>query len=237
MKSLRLDRFLANLGCGSRSEVKQKIRAGKVRVNDLTIKDEASQVDPERDLVIFCGDRVYYQEYIYLMLNKPAGVITATCDDNEPTVIDLIDRRYCHKGIFPVGRLDKDTEGLLLLTNHGELGHQLLSPKKHVPKQYYVKVEGELTVSDQQMFKTGITLEENFITLPAELEIISAGTQSEASVIIYEGKFHQIKRMFQAIGKRVIYLKRVTMGGLTLDPLLNPGEYRELTPAELQSIL
>lgn len=208
---MRLDRFLSNMGCGSRNEVKKLIRAGKVTVNDLVLKDEAAQLNPDLDRVTCLGEPVLYRQYIYLMLNKPAGVLSATEDSRDQTVLDLIDPKYYNKRIFPVGRLDKDTEGLLILTNNGDLGHQLLSPKKHVPKRYYAKVEGEITPEDQQAFREGIQLDPDFRTLPAELEITKQGNPSEVIVVIHEGKFHQIKRMFQALGKKVVYLKRTAM--------------------------
>ncbi len=234
---MRLDRFLANMGCGSRSEVKQLIRSGKVAVNDRIIRDDAYQVFENKDQIYFEGRLIAYRQYIYLMLNKPAGVISATDDLKERTVLDLIDPKYYNKGVFPVGRLDKDTEGLLLLTNDGELGHKLLSPKKHVPKQYFAKVEGEIIPEEFQSFKDGVTLDDGYRCLPAELELLKSGTPNEVLITIHEGKFHQIKRMFQALSKKVVYLKRLSMGGLKLDPDLNPGEYRELTDYEVGKLM
>ncbi|MGE5581708.1 MAG: pseudouridine synthase [Bacillota bacterium] len=230
---MRLDRFLANMGCGSRSEVKKFIRSGKVAVNQQIIKDEGFQVAESRDQVVYNGELVHYQQFIYLMLNKPAGVVSATEDPKERTVLDLLDFKDRRKDIFPVGRLDKDTEGLLLLTDDGELGHRLLAPKKHVPKRYFAKVDGEITVGDFQAFQEGILLDDGYRTLPAELRLLKNGDPNEVTVIIHEGKFHQIKRMFQALGKRVLYLKREAMGKLELDPDLGPGEYRQLTAKEV----
>lgn len=234
---MRLDRFLSNMGCGSRNEVKKLIRSGNVTVNNHIIKDDAAQITPDLDQVTCLGESVRYRQFIYLMLNKPVGVLSATEDSAERTVLDLIDRKYHNKGVFPVGRLDKDTEGLLILTNDGELGHKLLSPKKHVPKRYYAQVEGEITPEDQQAFREGIQLEPDFRTLPAELEIMKVGGISEVMVVIHEGKFHQIKRMFLALGKRVVYLKRMAMGNLQLDPGLDFGEYRELTGEEIRVLV
>jgi len=230
---MRLDRFLANMGCGSRSEVKKAIKGGRVSLNGLTTGDPGAQLDPAADQVVFNGESVIYQKYIYLMLNKPAGVISATTAARTKTVLDLIDTRYQNKGLYPVGRLDKDTEGLLILTNDGELGHQLLTPKKHVYKKYYAKMNGEVTPTDQEAFADGVLLENHYRTLPAKLEIIVAGPVSEVFVWIREGKFHQIKKMFRISGKTVIYLKRLAMGNLTLDASLGPGEYRELAAAEI----
>ena len=230
---MRLDRFLAHMGYGSRKEVRQIIKSGKVTINGLTVKEESTSLQPGNDQVICQNELVNYREFIYLMLNKPAGVISATEDSRERTVLDLLAPQYLHKELFPVGRLDKDTEGLLILTNNGPLGHRLLSPKKHVPKQYYARIWGEVSSVDQQAFQQGILLEDSYQTLPAELEIIRAGEISEVMVVLHEGKFHQIKRMFQALDKRVLYLKRLSMGGIRLDPGLALGEYRELTAAEV----
>lgn len=230
---MRLDRFLANMGCGSRSEVKRLIRAGEVAVNDKIIRDDGCQVAESHDTITCRGELIRYREFIYLMLNKPAGVISATDDDRDRTVLDLIDPRYRNKGIFPVGRLDKDTEGLLILTNNGDLGHQLLSPRKHIPKRYLALVTGEIQAADFDAFRDGIILDDGYRTLPAELELLGGGRRSEVRVTIHEGKFHQIKRMFQALDKQVVYLKRIAMGALELDPGLDLGEYRELTDQEV----
>lgn len=230
---MRLDRYLANMGCGSRTEVKRMIRSGKVTVNDRSIRDESFQINPGSDLIVCWGREVAYREHIYLMLNKPAGVVSATEDLKEKTVLDLIDPKYHNKGIFPVGRLDKDTEGLLILTNNGELGHKLLSPKKKVPKRYYAKVTGTIGPEDIEAFDKGIVLDDGYRTMPAELRLLQAGDPNEVLVVIEEGKYHQIKRMFQALGKRVVYLKRLAMGELILDPNLEKGAYRELTEEEI----
>ena len=230
---MRLDRYLANMGCGSRTEVKRLIRSGNVTVNAQPVKDESFQIDPGVDLVVCWGREVVYREYIYLMLNKPAGVVSATEDLKEKTVLDLIDPKYHNKGLFPVGRLDKDTEGLLILTNNGELGHKLLSPKKKVPKRYYARVTGIIGPEDFEAFRKGILLDDGYRTMPAELKLLRAGDPNEVMVVIQEGKYHQIKRMFQALGKRVVYLKRLAMGELTLDPDLKSGAYRELTEEEI----
>ncbi len=230
---MRLDRYLANMGCGSRTEVRKLVRSGNVTVNEQSVKDESFQINPGVDVVVCWGAEVAYREHIYLMLNKPAGVVSATEDPKERTVLDLIDPKYLNKGVFPVGRLDKDTEGLLILTNNGDLGHKLLSPKKKVPKRYYAKVSGRIGPEDFKSFRTGIILDDGYQTMPAELELLQAGDPNEVLVVIQEGKYHQIKRMFQALDKQVVYLKRVAMGGLTLDPNLKNGAYRELTDEEI----
>lgn len=230
---MRLDRYLANMGCGSRTQVKRMIRSGNVTVNAQSVKDEAFQIDPGVDLIVCWGREVAYREHIYLMLNKPAGVVSATKDLKERTVLDLLDPKYHNKGVFPVGRLDKDTEGLLILTNNGELGHKLLSPRKKVPKSYFAKITGTIGPEDFESFRNGIVLDDGYRTIPAKLQLLKPGDPNEVLVVIKEGKYHQIKRMFQALGKRVVYLKRLAMGELVLDPNLDNGAYRELTEEEI----
>jgi 16S rRNA pseudouridine516 synthase len=234
---MRLDRFLAGQGEGSRSEVRRLIRSGAVRLNGAVIRDDAAPVDPGRDLCLVSGREVRYREYIYLMLHKPAGVISATEDRRSPTVLDLLGAGYRKNELFPVGRLDKDTEGLLLLTNHGELGHRLLAPKKHVPKRYFAILDGNCGEAEQAIFQEGVGLEDGFLCRPAKLEIPDPQHSTEVQVVIVEGKFHQIKRMFAAVGKTVIYLKRLSMGSLELDEKLQPGQYRELTDGEIGELL
>lgn len=238
---MRLDRFLANMGCGSRNEVKQLLRSGKVSVNGERIKDGSRHIVPQQDRIVCLDQWIRYREFIYLMLNKPAGVVSATEDSRERTVLDLVDGKYHNKGLYPVGRLDKDTEGLLILTNDGDLGHRLLAPKKHVSKRYYAKVAGEVGIPEMEAFQTGIVLEDGYRTMPARLEVLNSafGPEgiSEVIIEIYEGKFHQIKRMMQALGKQVNYLKRITMGNLTLDPTLTPGEYREISEDEIDMLM
>jgi 16S rRNA pseudouridine516 synthase len=230
LKTLRLDRWLANMGCGRRNEVKRLLKSGRVT------REAQIQVAPDWDQVTLDGALVLYRQYLYLMLHKPAGVISATEDRRERTALDLVAAPYREKGLFPVGRLDKDAEGLLLLTNNGPLGRQLLSPKKHVVKNYFVRVAGRVTPDDQAAFRQGIALDDGYRTLPAELTILSSGEISEVNVALREGKFHQIKRMFQALGKKALYLRRFFMGPLVLDEWLGPGEYRELTGAEIATL-
>lgn len=225
--------MLANLGYGSRKEVKKLLKDGAVLVNGTLIKDAKEHVNPDEDTVTIHGEEAVYREFIYLMMNKPPGVISATEDHREETVIDLLEIEDAVFQPFPVGRLDKDTEGLLLLTNDGQLAHQLLSPKKHVPKTYFAVVEGEVNDADIEAFKEGVTLDDGYETKPGYLKILKAGTTSDIELTITEGKFHQVKRMFAARGKRVIYLKRLSMGKLQLDETLELGEYRELTEEEV----
>lgn len=224
---LRLDKLLADMGYGTRSEIKKEIAKGGVTVNGTVMKKPEAKIDTERDIVCIKGEKAVYARYEYFMLNKPAGVVSATMDRRERTVLDLIEDKK-RDDLFPVGRLDKDTEGLLLITNNGELAHQLLSPKKHVDKVYFARVRGTVTEEDIKMFSEGLDIGDEKKTLPAQLSILSSGEISETRITIREGRFHQIKRMFAAVGKEVVYLKRLGMGTLTLDESLAPGEYRRL---------
>ena len=233
---MRLDKLLANMGYGSRKEVKAMLKQKAVRVDDVVVKDSSIHVDPVKQVVTVFGERVEYVEFIYLMMHKPQGVISATEDKHDRTVIDLLDPLDQHFEPFPVGRLDKDTEGLLLITNDGQLAHNLLSPKKHVPKWYYAKIDGVVTEADIEAFKQGVTLDDGYHTKPGELKILASGEQSEIELMIQEGKFHQVKRMFEAVGKKVTYLKRLSMGSLKLDQKLPLGEYRPLTAEELDAL-
>lgn len=234
---MRLDKLLANMGYGTRKEVKVLLKQKTVTVDGDVVKDSAMHVDPEKQNVSVFGERVEYVEFIYVMMNKPPGVISATEDKFDQTVIDLLDPYFQNFEPFPVGRLDKDTEGLLLITNDGNLTHNLLSPKKHVPKWYYAKIDGVVTETDIEAFAQGITLDDGYHTKPGELKILTSGEQSEIELMIQEGKFHQVKRMFEAVGKAVTYLKRLSMGPLALDEELALGDYRELTKEELASLL
>lgn len=219
--------------------MKKTVKNGFIEVNGIRVKDSGMQVDPEQDEITVSGGKIVYREFVYLLLNKPQGVVSATEDNRDRTVVDLLGEAYAPFDVFPVGRLDKDTEGLLLLTNDGKLAHNLLSPRKHVPKTYYAKVEGLAGEADKQAFEAGVELDDGYVTMPAQLRVLTCDTtadppRSEIELTIQEGKFHQVKRMFQAVGKRVIYLKRISMGPLQLDPNLGLGEYRELTREELE---
>ncbi|WP_151736232.1 pseudouridine synthase ['Paenibacillus yunnanensis' Narsing Rao et al. 2020] len=237
-KKLRIDKVLSHMGIGSRSDIRKLAKQGLVSVNGKVVKDSGAHVDPYRDELEVRGERVVYREYIYLMMNKPAGVLSATEDKRDRTVLDLLRPEQVQFEPFPVGRLDKDTVGLLLLTNDGQLAHELLSPRKHVPKTYEATVEGEVDAEDVAAFAAGVELDDGYVTQPAQLTILSRerGTKtiSYISLTITEGKFHQVKRMFQAVGKKVVFLKRVSMGALQLDERLAPGSYRELTEEELK---
>lgn len=236
MCAMRLDKFLAEVGLGSRKEVKQLIKKGQITVNQQIEKSDKRQVDPEKDRIEFQEEVLHYQEYYYYLLHKPAGVVSATEDNRDQTVMDLFSAKDYRSDLFPVGRLDKDTEGLLLITNDGKLAHELLSPKKHVEKEYLAEVSGVMTDDDQKQFTEGIVLDGE-LTLPAELFIDEVTEEtSVVRIILHEGKFHQVKRMVKACGKEVTYLKRIRMGDLTLPKALNKGTYRPLTEEELQML-
>lgn len=231
---MRVDKLLSNMGIGSRKEVKDYIKKGLVKVNGKTVQKPTEQVDPEVDEVFFDDDEIAYEKYVYIMLNKPKDVISATEGHGTKTVVDLLEEKYKNRGVFPAGRLDKDTEGLILLTNDGRLAHNLLSPKKGIIKKYYAKVDNKLDDKDIQKFKSGIYLSsEQYLTMPAELEIIS---DYECFVYIREGKYHQVKRMLASCGKEVTYLKRISMGPLVLDESLELGHYRKLSDSELEAL-
>ena len=232
---MRLDKCLADCGLGTRSEVKSLLKAKRITVNGKVVTNGKVQVDPEMDEILFDDEKIQYEEFVYIMMNKPKGVVSATEDNLHKTVLDLIDPVYFKKGVFPVGRLDIDTHGLLLLTNDGELAHRLLSPKKHVTKIYQARVEGVMTAEDVTAFEKGIVLSDGTECMPARLDILST-TQDESVVQIHlkEGKFHQVKRMVKACGKTVVDLQRLTMGPLRLDKELALGESRPLTEEERQ---
>lgn len=230
---MRLDKYLAQMGAGTRSELKKAIRAGRVTVNGVPVKDASAHVR-EEDEICLGGQKIAYEQYVYYMMNKPAGVISATDDPRQRTVLDLIEGQQ-RKGLFPVGRLDKDTEGLLLITNDGELAHRLLSPKHHVDKVYFARLDGPVGMAERRLFGEGLKVDETLTAMPADLQIL--GPQSEVKVTIREGKFHQVKRMFAAVGREVLYLKRLSMGPLTLDESLAPGAYRRLTQEEESAIM
>lgn len=230
---MRLDKYLGNMGCGTRKELKLMIKKGKANVNGKVEKDPGKHVNPDVDQVTFLGQEIGFKPLVYIMLNKPDGFVSATEDSRERTVLELIDG-YEHYELFPVGRLDKDTEGLLILSNDGKMAHNILSPKKHVPKTYYAVIDGKVTDADVKAFKKGVTLEDGYETMPADLTVLKSDWESEIELIIMEGKYHQVKRMFESVGKSVTYLKRTQMGALQLDETLGLGEYRELIQEELE---
>ena len=236
---MRLDKFLVACAVGSRTEVKNLLKAGRVTVNGKKEKSAKLQINEDRDKICFDGQKLEYEEFVYYMINKPKGVISATEDPKHRTVLDLLDDLARSKEVFPVGRLDIDTHGLLLLTNDGQLAHALLSPKRHVDKTYLAQVKGMMTQEDVETFAEGIPLKD-FTCQPAKLELVSVDTEKEESLVrvtIAEGKFHQVKRMVAYCGKEVVDLQRLTMGTLTLDEDLKRGEWRRLSKEELEGLL
>ena len=237
-RQMRLDKYLAQMSVGTRSEVKKIIKSDRVFVNGIVANQPGQKVQPS-DRVMVDGQQILYTEYEYYMLNKPQGYVSAVKDNTAPTVVSLIHGSK-KEGLFPVGRLDKDTEGLLLITNNGKLAHELLSPKKHVWKTYLVKVQGKVEEADIRQWEQGVDIGDEEKTLPAKARRLESQEESEFSWLelsIREGRYHQVKRMVAAVGKTVVYLKRLSMGSLWLDEELEPGEYRKLTPEEEQSFI
>lgn len=232
MAKVRLDKLLGHMGLGTRKELKAVFKAGRVALDGQVVRDPGQAVDPAEATVTVDGEPLRYQAHFYVLLHKPGGVITATEDPRQPTVLDLLPDALRHRDLFPVGRLDKDTEGLLLLTTDGELAHRLLSPRWHQPKRYLARVDSPLDPEDPAAFASGITLDDGYVTMPGELEITGA---QEGIVTIHEGKYHQVKRMFAARGKQVVYLKRLSMGPLGLGDL-RLGEARRLTENEVTAL-
>lgn len=233
-KLMRLDKYLAEMNKGSRTQIKDAAKKGRIQVNGVPEKKTERKIDPETDEVSFDGQLVSYRAMEYIMLYKPQGVISATEDKRHKTVIDLLSGEN-RSDLFPVGRLDIDTEGLLLLTNDGDLTHRLLAPGKHVDKVYYARIEGALPETAAEQMAAGLTLTDGTPVMPGRLEILKKEEENaEILLTIQEGKFHQVKRMFEALGCRVVFLKRLSMGSLKLDPKLKPGEYRALTAEELE---
>ena len=273
--TIRLDKMLGNLGYGTRSGIRLLVKQGAVTVNNQLAKDPGMQINPRSDIVILDGKTIQYRDTVYVMLHKPAGVVSATEDSRDRTVLDLLDSEITALAPFPVGRLDKDTEGLLLLMTDGKLAHELLSPKKHVPKTYRALVAGAVGDSEAKVFAQGVTLDDGYVTMPAQLKVLSAALTPEEALegstsdsdefreelrtamrlarrnpttdytslplswielTIHEGKFHQVKRMFEAVGHKVLYLRRVSMGPIKLDPALAPGQWRELSEDEVEGL-
>ena len=236
MEKQRLDKIIASTGRWSRREVKNLVRQGRVLVDGVPARSAEEKADPETAEIAVNGEVLTYRRYTWVMLNKPAGYLSATEDGRGPTVLDLLPPELKKQDLFPVGRLDKDTEGLLLLTNEGGLAHELLSPRHHVDKVYYTRVAGRLTEEDCRAFEAGLLLDDGLQCMPAELKILKAGEESEAHVTLREGKFHQVKRMLAYLGKPVLYLERIRMGNMTLDVNLPRGKFRFLTSEEVKSL-
>lgn len=231
---IRLDKFLAEMGVGTRSQVKQYLKKNLAAVNGKTECRPERKIDPQTDTVSFAGQTIVYAAFEYYMLYKPAGCVSAVSDDRYPTVLDYI--QSVRSDLFPVGRLDLDTEGLLLITNDGALSHRLLSPAHHVPKTYYVKTAGRIAQTDVERCRQGLDIGDAKNTRPARLEILAAGEESELLLTVIEGRYHQVKRMCEALGHPVLYLKRVSFGPLSLDESLRPGQYRALTQEEVKAL-
>ena len=233
---MRLDKFISSNTTLSRAEAKKIIKKG-ILINNILIKSPDYKVDEINDQVMVNGNRLVYQKYVYIMMNKPKDTVSATEDAIEKTVVDILNEEDRIQKVFPVGRLDKDTEGLMLLTNDGDLAHRLISPKKNVEKKYYVEVNGELKNEHLEVVKKGVILEDGYRCKPARLEILdSSESSSKANIYITEGKFHQVKRMMKSLGVTVTYLKRLSIGNLSLDKNLKLGEYRYLTDEELNKL-
>lgn len=236
MLLMRLDRILSDTGTASRKEAAALIKHGCVTVNGIPAISGADKVDADTVKITVNGIPVVYKRHHYFMMNKPAGVISATEDQKQKTVTDILSPAEQRLGLFPAGRLDKDAEGLLILTDDGDYAHRIISPVKKVDKTYYVETEGMLTDTDCAAFEKGIVLKDGLKCLPGKLKIINGGSKSSAYVTITEGKYHQVKRMLASLGKPVTYLKRITIGGLQLDENLSSGAYRELSVTETESV-
>ncbi len=232
---MRLDKLLSVTATATRKEAARAVRAGQITVNGAPVRRADLAVDPEKDTVIYCGTQVVYKQYRYVLLNKPDGYVSATEDGRDPTVLELLPPIYTDLGLFPCGRLDKHTLGLMLLTNNGELSHRLLSPKRHVAKRYAFRVKFPLSEADCDRFRDGVTLEDGYETKPARIEL--AEDKRSGTVTLIEGKYHQIKRMMEALHNQITYLERVTFGPLTLPDELQRGAWRELTPDEEAALL
>jgi 16S rRNA pseudouridine516 synthase len=248
MSQIRLDKYLSEMGLGTRSQVKLIVRDSLIKINGEIVRKSDIKIDPDKDEVLYNNTIIEYAAVEYYMLNKPAGCVSATKDNVHMTILDYITTNL-RKDLFPVGRLDLDTEGLLLVTNDGDMAHRLLSPRKHVDKTYYALIDDTISSADIKLFEHGMDIGEDSLTLPAKLKVIeekqptpeelllyNTDTQiiSVVEITIHEGKFHQVKRMFESISKNVLYLKRISMGPISLDPTLAPGEYRSLTPEEIE---
>ena len=230
---MRLDRFLSEMGICSRTDAKRAVRAGTVLVNGVAAKDASAHIDPERDEITYCGARISYRKFVYIMMNKPDGVLSATEDGAGTTVLDLLPDKYKKMGLFPCGRLDKNTLGLLIITNDGKTAHELLSPSKHAEKTYLFECENPLSPADVSVLEAGVDIGEKSSTRPAKVELEES---TRGRITVVEGKFHQIKRMFASIGNKITYLERVSFGGIPLDTSLSRGEWRELDESEIKTL-
>ena len=233
---MRLDKFLCDAHIGTRKDVKKLIKEGKISVDGEVAKNFDMKIDEEKSIVTLNGEKIIYEKFVYFMMNKPKGYISATEDKYKNTVLNLLPEEFMYYNLFPAGRLDVDTEGFLLLTDDGVFAHNILSPKKHVSKTYFALIDGRVKDEHIKLFEDGITLDDGYKTLPSKLKILKSGDTSEIELTIYEGKFHQVKRMFEAIGTSVTYLKRIAMGNLFLDETLKKGEIKKLSKDDILKI-
>lgn len=231
---MRIDKFLSEMGIATRKEAASAAKRGGVLINGVPQKDTAKHIDPEKDEVIYLGRKIKYEKFRYIMLNKPEGYVSATEDGRDPTVLELLPAEYSVFNLFPCGRLDKNTLGLMLITDDGELSHRLLSPKRHVDKKYYFHSKFSLSEDDVIRLEAGVTLDDGYETKPAKIEL--SGDGNEGYITLTEGKYHQIKRMLDAVGNKITYLERVTFGPLVLDSDLDRGEWRTLTDEEITAL-
>lgn len=234
MNGMRIDKFLGITGCATRTEAKRIIRSGAVTVNGVAVRSADAKLDPERDKVCYCGKEIVYRRFTYILMNKPQGVVSATEDGRDRTVIDLLPNDMRKNELFPCGRLDKNTLGLVLITDNGELAHKLLSPKNHIEKKYYFKSKFSLSEEDAKRFENGVTLEDGYETKPAKIELFGDG--NEGIITLVEGKYHQIKRMLEALGNKITYLERISFGPLRLDDSLERGGWRFLNDKEIEEL-
>lgn len=228
----RLDKILVSQGLGSRSDVQRLIRGGHLTADGRPLRDPSAKIDPDEAILMVDGRRLRYQRHLYIMLNKPQGLLCVSRDPRQPTVLDLLPPALKRSGLFPAGRLDKDTVGLTLITDDGDFAHRMLSPRRHVEKTYQAVIDGPLSEAQRAAFTNGLILEDGTVCMPAKLQVLEAGGRPRMEVRISEGKYHQIKRMFAACGHKVLWLKRTAIGGLHLDETLGEGELRELTEEE-----
>ena len=234
---MRLDKFFASQSLASRKEVKELVKKGLVKINGIPARSSDMTITPEEDVILLNGKAISYKEHIYIMMNKPQGVVSATEDNLHATVLDLVPPELFRKGLFPAGRLDKDTVGFVLVTDDGDFAHRMLSPKKHVSKTYEAIISDAVSPEDISAFQEGLQLKDGTLCLRAELKVLEPGKQPLVQIVIHEGKYHQIKRMFEARGKKVLFLKRTKIGNLSLDENLAPGECKEILHKELYQIL
>ena len=231
---MRIDKFLSNMGIASRSESSRAARQGQILVNGVAARSADTHIDPEVDEVVFCGRTVSYRKYTYILMNKPDGVVSATEDGRDKTVLDLLPEELRRLNLFPCGRLDKHTLGLVLLTDNGELSHRLLSPKRHVRKTYRFESKFEISDTDKEYLEKGATLEDGYVTKPSEIELFE--NKKSGKITLTEGKYHQIKRMLESVNNKITYLERISFGPLLLDGKLERGEWRYLTQEEIKKL-